>query len=103
MRASLLWIVPFGLLTWLIPFVVSVPFYGAQGRPVIPIGVFKSLMIVVGSATGAWLLVRLFSQRPTFKRAGFYFGEVGLRYCVIPIMSVATASAAASGRENAAR
>jgi hypothetical protein len=109
-----------GSFTWLIPFVASLPLYGPQGEPVIPTGLFKSLMLVVGSAAGAWLLVRTFRKRPSLKRAGLsigilwlginvgldlvvlvplskmslpdYFSEIGLRYLVIPIMSVALSS-----------
>ncbi len=112
----------YGLLTWLIPFAVSVPFYGRDGKTVIPTGIFKSLMIVVGSAAGAWLLVRVFRRRPASPWAGLaigllwlginlvldllilvplakmsllsYFGEIGLRYLVIPIMSIAMAAVA---------
>jgi uncharacterized membrane protein YpjA len=107
----------FGFLTWLIPFVVSVPLVGRDGQPILPIGIFKSLMIVIGSAVGAWLLVRLFRRRPLFRRPGLvvgllwlginvlldllilvplthmslsdYAGEIALRYLVIPIMAVA--------------
>ena len=34
----------FGFLTWLIPFVVSVPLMGRDGQPILPTGMFKSLM-----------------------------------------------------------
>jgi uncharacterized membrane protein YpjA len=90
---------------------------------------FKSLMMVVGSAVGAWLLVRVFRQRPAFKRAGMvvgllwfginvsldalilvpltkmslpdYFGEIALRYLVIPIMAFAIGVATStSGAES---
>jgi uncharacterized membrane protein YpjA len=107
----------FGFLTWLIPFVVSVPLVGRNGQPVLPTGMFKSLMIVIGSAVGAWLLVRVFRQRPTFGHSGLvvgllwlsinvaldllilvpmtkmslpaYASEIALRYLVIPIIAVA--------------
>lgn len=107
----------YGFLTWLIPFVVSMPLMGKDGQPILPTGLFKSLMIVVGSAVGAWLLVRVFRQRPAFKHAGLivgllwfcinvsldmlilvpltkmslpdYVGEIALRYLVIPIMAIA--------------
>jgi hypothetical protein len=112
----------YGFLTWLIPFVVAVPMMDRDGQPVLPIGVFKSLMIVVGTAVGAWLLVRVFRRLPAFKSAGAvvgllwlginvgldllvllpmtrmsvpdYFGEIGLRYLLIPIMSIAIDAAA---------
>lgn len=114
----LLW---YGFLTWLIPFVFSVPLIGGDGQPILPSGTFKSLMIVVGSVVGAWLLVRVFRQRPAFKRAGLivgllwmginvgldllilvpltkmslpdYFGDIALRYLVIPTMAVAIGAA----------
>lgn len=111
----------FGFLTWLIPFVVSVPLVGRGGQPILPTGMFKSLMIVIGSAVGAWLLVRVSRQRPSLTHAGLvvgllwlainvgldllilvpmtkmslpdYFGEIALRYLVIPIMAVAVDAA----------
>jgi hypothetical protein len=82
---------------------------------------FKSVMIVIGSAVGAWLLVRVFRQRPSLTHPGLvvgllwlainvgldllilvpmtkislpdYFGEIALRYLVIPIMAVAVDAA----------
>jgi uncharacterized membrane protein YpjA len=117
----------FGFVTWLIPFVVSVPLVGRDGQPIMPTGVFKSLMIVIGSAVGAWLLVRVFRQRPSFRQPGLvvgllwlainvgldllilvpltkmslpdYAGEIALRYLVIPIMAVAIDVAAARSGE----
>ena len=114
----------FGFLTWLIPFVAAVPLVGRDGQPVLPTGMFKSLMIVIGSAVGAWLLVRVFWQRPPFEHPGVvvgllwlainvgmdllvlipmtrmslsdYFGEIALRYLVIPIMAVAIDVAASA-------
>lgn len=47
----------YGFLTWAVPFAVAVPLMGRDGQPLLPIGVFKSLMVVVGSAVGAWLRV----------------------------------------------
>jgi uncharacterized membrane protein YpjA len=107
----------FGVLTWLIPFLVSVPLVGRDGQPILPTGMFKSLMIVIGSAVGGWLLVRVFRQRPAFRHPGLvvgllwlgtnvvldllilvpltnmslpdYAGEIALRYLVIPIMAIA--------------
>ena len=114
---SLIKVLLFGFLTWLIPFVVSLPLVGRDGQPILPTGVFKSLMIVIGSAVGAWLLVGVFRQRPSFRHPGLvvgllwlainvgldllilvpltkmslwdYAGEIALRYLVIPIMAVA--------------
>lgn len=47
-------------LTWLVPFLIAVPFYGRDGTPVIDISLFKSLMIVVSSVVGAILIVWVF-------------------------------------------
>jgi uncharacterized membrane protein YpjA len=113
----------YGVVSWVVPFAVGAILIGRNGQPRIPIGVFKSLMIVVGSAVGAWLLVRVFRRRPAFKHPGLvvgfiwlginivldllilvplarmnlsdYFGEIALRYLVIPIMAVAIGDVAA--------
>ena len=117
-------IVFFGILTWLIPFVAAVPLVGRDGQPVLPTGTFKSLMIVIGSAVGGWLLMRVLRQQPPFRHPGVvvgllwlainvgmdllvlipmtqmrlsdYFGEIALRYLVIPIMAVAIDTAASA-------
>jgi uncharacterized membrane protein YpjA len=118
----------YGFLTWLIPFAVSVPLMGRDGQPILPTDVFKSLMIVVGSAVGAWLLVRVFRQPPKIRQEGLvvgtlwlvinvgldlvilvplskmslfdYFSEIGLRYLVIPIMAIAIAAAAGGAKSD---
>ena len=46
----------FGFLSWLIPFAASFLFYSKEGLT-IDIFLFKSIMIVVGSISGAFLLV----------------------------------------------
>jgi uncharacterized membrane protein YpjA len=118
----------YGFLTWLIPFAVSVPLAGREGQPILPLGMFKSLMIVVGSAVGAWLLVRVFRYPPKIGQEGLvvgtlwlainvgldliilvplskmslldYFSEIGLRYLIIPIMALAIAAAAGGAKSN---
>ena len=111
-------IILFGLLTWLIPFVSAFFFYTREGRLSIDIFLFKSIMIVVGSISGAILLVSYFRKINSsyFKEGvtvGFiwlginilldllvlipmsgmpiadYFTQIGLRYLVIPAMSIA--------------
>lgn len=108
----------FGFLTWVIPFVISFFFYSKEGQPVIDIFLFKTIMIVVGSITGAILLVIYFKKLtdnylkegilvgiawflmniildilvllPMSKMPlGMYFSAIGLRYLVIPVMSIA--------------
>mgnify|MGYP001078326439 CR=1 FL=1 len=103
----------YGLLTWLIPFIVSVPIYSG-----IDVFLFKSIMIVVGSAVGAALLVLWFREmHENYLKEGItvgiiwliinwaldiaillplsgstvsvWFMEIGLRYLVIPIMTMA--------------
>lgn len=107
----------FGFLTWLIPFVISFFFYSKDGQPVIDIFLFKSIMIVIASATGAsflvlyfkkidknyfhegiivgvvWLVINIILDLiilvPMSKmNIGTYFAQIGLRYLVIPIMSI---------------
>ncbi len=107
-----------GFLSWLIPFVFSFLFYSGEGELSVDVFLFKSIMIVVGSATGAALLVFYFRDvRADHFREGVvvglvvfalnvlldfivllpmsgmgvetYFAQIGLRYLIIPIMSAA--------------
>ena len=104
-------------LTWLVPFVCAIPFYGPAGL-VIDQQLFKSIMIVIGSITAAILIVWCF--RPVEKNftheaiitgivwlianwlldlivlVGLlgmtlpdYAAQIGLRYLVIPAMVIA--------------
>jgi uncharacterized membrane protein YpjA len=114
---SLIRLILYGTVTWLVPFMVSVPLMGPDGQSVIPLAVFKSLMIIVGAAVGAWMLVRVFRQALLFKYTALmigllwlginivldllvllpiakmslpdYLGDIALRYLIIPIMAVA--------------
>ena len=103
-------------LTWLVPFLAVIPFYGPGGL-VIDQQLFKSVMIVVGSITAAILIVWCF--RPVEKNytheaivtgmvwllanwvldlivlVGLlgmalpdYAAQIGLRYLVIPAMVI---------------
>lgn len=119
----------YGLLTWLVPFAISIPLY-----PRIDIFLFKSIMIVVGSGIGAALLVLWFrGVHEDHLREGAtvgilwliincaldiaillplsgtpalpWFTDTGLRYLVIPIMAVAMGyalrdAAGGDGRED---
>ena len=49
-------------LVWLIPFIISMPFFGRDGKLAVDIFLFKSVMIVVSCATGAGCLYFLFSR-----------------------------------------
>lgn len=108
----------YGALTWLIPFLAAVPFYSPTGGLVVDVFLFKSIMIVVGGIVGALLLVLWFGRvRSDHLREGVivggvwlamnwvldllilvplsnmdiptYFGQIGLRYLMIPTMAIA--------------
>lgn len=108
----------YGGLTWLIPFVAAVPFYSPEGALLVDVSLFKSVMIVIGGIIGAALLVLWFGGvRSDYLREGVtagvvwlamnwaldllfllpisgmdiptYFGQIGLRYLLIPTMSIA--------------
>jgi hypothetical protein len=115
----------YGFLAWLIPFVVSFFFYTKEGKLTIDVFLFKSIMIIVGSISAAFLLVSYFKRihADYFKVgiiAGFiwfginilldllvlipmsgmsianYFTQIGLRYLVIPAMSMTVGAALAN-------
>jgi hypothetical protein len=107
----------YGFLAWLIPFVASFFFYTREGKLTIDIFLFKTIMIVVGSITAAFLLVSYFKKINTdYLKEGIlvgviwfsinilldlmvlipmsgmsipdYFTQIGLRYLVMPAMSI---------------
>jgi hypothetical protein len=107
----------YGFLAWLIPFVASFFFYTKEGKLTIDIFLFKSIMIVVGSVSAAFLLVSYFKKiRADYLKEGIivglvwfglnilldiiilipmsrmslpdYFAQIGLRYLAIPAMSI---------------
>ncbi len=115
----------YGFLAWLIPFVISFLFY-RNGQLSIDIFMFKSIMILVGAVVGAVLLILYFKDIHTdyltqgimvglvwfvimialdlvilIPMSGMalseYFSQIGIRYLVMPIMSI-TAGAVAEGR-----
>lgn len=56
-----------GVLSWLIPFVLSFLLVDHTGQTVVSRPLFKSLMVVIGGGTGCALLVLAFRRfRPTF-------------------------------------
>jgi hypothetical protein len=108
----------FGFLSWLIPFLVSIPFYSPQGVLLVDVFLFKSIMIVVGSTVGTILMVWLFLRiHEGYLREGIaigfswlvinwvmdglvllplsrmdvstYFSQIGIRYLVIPVIAIA--------------
>jgi len=107
----------YGFLAWLIPFVSAFFFYSKEGGLVIDIFLFKTIMIVVGAIIGAFLLVFYFKKiNNSYLREGIivglawfsinilldllvlvpmsemvltdYFAQIGLRYLIIPVMSI---------------
>lgn len=107
----------FGILTWLIPFVFSIPFYSKEGVPQINIFFLKSLLIVVGALTGSVFLILAFKKinENYFVKSSViglvwlsinwlldililiplaqmtledYFLQIGIRYLIIPISSI---------------
>lgn len=112
----------YGFLAWLIPFAASFFFYSKEGGLSIDIFLFKTIMIVVGSFSAAFLLVSYFKNiKADYLKQGLivgltwfainilldllvlipmskmslsdYFTQIGLRYLAIPAMSLAIGSA----------
>jgi len=110
-------IVYFGFLTWLVPFVVSLLFFTKEGQPIMDIFLIKSIMIVLSSVFGAFLLIIYFRKIDlNFLREGVsigvswfvincildilvllpftgmslttWFAQIGMRYLMIPVMSI---------------
>jgi hypothetical protein len=106
-----------GLLSWLVPFLASFPFFSPDQGLLVPLPLFKSLMVVIGSGVGLALFVWIFRRIPIIRGAGLaiglywllinwvldiailvpmsgsdigtWFTDIGLRYLVIPMMGVA--------------
>lgn len=106
-----------GFLSWLIPFVVSFLFFKPGGELAVPYATFKSAIMVVGTITGCYLLLRYFKFVDSkFVRNGIivgvswfainivldalvlipimkttfadYFLSIGLSYICIPAISI---------------
>lgn len=117
----------FGFLVWLIPFVASLLFYTAEGKIIIDIFLFKAIMIVIGSISGAVLLILYFKKiRTDYFKEGIivgllwfginilldllvlvmifrmpatdYFTRIGVGYIVIMVMCI-TVGTALSNKE----
>jgi uncharacterized membrane protein YpjA len=115
----------YGFLAWLIPFVASFFFYTREGKLTIDVFLFKSIMIIVGSVSGAFLLVSYFKKISSdYLKEGIivgvtwfginilldllvlipmsgmsiadYFTQIGMRYLVIPAMSIMVGAALAN-------
>ncbi|MBA2841036.1 hypothetical protein HNP87_001585 [Methanococcus maripaludis] len=107
----------FGLLTWLIPFLLSFLFYSENEGLLIDIFLFKSIMIVLSGLVGVSLLILYFKDiKKDYLIEGIfvgvfwliinlildililipmsgmtyltYFSQIGLRYLIIPTISI---------------
>lgn len=110
----------FGILVWIIPFVISFAFYSPSGELTIDKIFFKTIMIVIGTSIGIFLIVKYFkSVENNFLKEGIllgiswllinwgldfvvlipmadisystYFTEIGLRYLTFPVISIGIA------------
>ena len=123
----------FGFLTWLLPFVVSFFFYDPTvARMTINNDLFKSIMVVFSTLVGTLLLVKYFDAvKKDFVLEGFiagavwavmnwvldfvvlvpmmkvdtptYFMSIGLRYLMVPIISLGMGMAIENSSANSAR
>ncbi|PJA89919.1 MAG: hypothetical protein CO137_01690 [Candidatus Magasanikbacteria bacterium CG_4_9_14_3_um_filter_32_9] len=107
----------FGFFVWLIPFTISILFFNKNGELLIDVFLFKSIMIVIGTFTGACILVWYFKKvKINFLKTsivvglvwflisivldlivllpmsgmsvGSYFSEIGIRYLSLPILAI---------------
>jgi len=115
----------YGFLVWLIPFVASIFFYSKEGGLTIDVFLFKSIMIVIGSISAAFLLISYFKNiNINYIKEGIivgivwfainilldllvlipmsgmsvedYFTQIGIRYLVLPVMSIMIGKALAN-------
>ncbi|MEZ5776065.1 MAG: hypothetical protein R3D33_15575 [Hyphomicrobiaceae bacterium] len=113
-----------GVLSWLLPFAASVPFFDSSGTLLVAQPLFKSLMVVIGGGIGVALLVVAFRRLVPGVASGLgiglfwlalnlaldlavlvpmngmtvpaYLADIGLRYLLLPI--VATGMGLVAGR-----
>ncbi|TGL57653.1 hypothetical protein [Leptospira sarikeiensis] len=118
MKSILVRVLSFGFLVWLVPFVVAMGFFSPERKLLVDMFLFKTIMLLVGTATGSYLLFLLSKriQRPSFKiflgigsiwlienwvldflillplngmSVSDYFVQIGLRYVQIVFVSAA--------------
>jgi hypothetical protein len=109
-------VTPLGVVSWLVPFLTAAMMFDASGQPSIPPPLFKSLMVVVFGGLGTALLIAVFRRLAPSAATGLalgiywlainlaldlavlvplskmplllYFQDIGLRYLLIPIISL---------------
>jgi hypothetical protein len=119
----------FGILTWIVPIAISIPFYSNKGALIVDIFLFKSIMILAlgitcslllknylkketsnyifkGAVVGCtWFIINIFLDIITIvpmSEMSFveYFSQTGLRYLLIPIMSISMGLAASDVKKH---
>jgi uncharacterized membrane protein YpjA len=107
-----------GFFSWAIPFIVSFLFYKPGGELVVPYATFKSVILIVGTISGCFLIFQYFKfVNDSFIKNGIivglswffiniildtiilipmmkstfagYFMSIGLSYVTIPVISIA--------------
>ncbi|MFH1447855.1 MAG: hypothetical protein ABIG39_03245 [Candidatus Micrarchaeota archaeon] len=108
----------YGFLSWLVPFIASIPFVDSEGNFIIDQIFFKTIMIIVGALSGVFLAVRYFKEiKGDYVKEGIiigvtwfainivldlvmvfsgffqmavakYFTDIGLRYLCLPIYTI---------------
>jgi uncharacterized membrane protein YpjA len=115
-------VVLYGFVAWLIPFVASFLFYTSEGTLTVDVRFFKCVMVVIGTATAAVLLVSYFKKiDSSYLKEGIvvgliwfavnilldvvilipmsgmtltdYFMNIGLGYLAMPAMSIMVGAA----------
>lgn len=61
---------------WAVPFVTSLVFYDAAGELWVDVFLFKSIMVLVSTTVGGWLLLRTLRLRGGGSMTGLYLGAV---------------------------
>lgn len=106
-----------GLLIWIVPFIAAFFFFDKTGQIAVDMYLFKTIMILIGGLTGAFAIVVYFKKvQSGFLNQGIIIGiiwfalnfildilvllplsgmsfsdyvvQIGLRYLLIPIMSI---------------
>lgn len=106
-----------GLMTWIVPFIAAFFFFDETGQIAVDMYLFKTIMILIGGLTGTFAIIIYFKKVQSgflnqgiiiglvwfalnfildllvlLPMSGMNFGDyviqIGLRYLMIPIMSI---------------
>ena len=110
-------IILFGFIGWIIPYISAFFMYSQEGEVLVDIFLFKTIMILIGNTLGVYLMVMYFkkTKEDILKKSiylgviwvimfwlldfvallplsdmtfGAYFMEIGLRYLLVPVISL---------------